>query len=67
MFALPLWVYALLLAALAPWVARALQAALEDRRRRRTLEFLRDAGLDAERRGSVGRGAAANGMGRREP
>jgi hypothetical protein len=50
MFALPLWVYALVLAAVAPWVARALQAALEQRRRRRTLEFLHDAGLNAERR-----------------
>ncbi len=40
---LPVWLVALVVAALAPWAARALQAALERRVRRRTLALLADA------------------------
>jgi hypothetical protein len=45
MFPVPLWVAALVLAGLAPWVVGAAQSWLERRTRRRTEAILRDAGL----------------------
>ena len=50
MFTVPLWAVALAIAAVAPWCASALQAALERRRRERTRQLLREAGLSDDRR-----------------
>ena len=41
----PIWLVALVLAAFAPWGVRALQLALEQRLRRRTLAMLARAGM----------------------
>jgi hypothetical protein len=43
MTSIPVWLVALVLAALAPWAARALETVLVRRQRRRTLEFLAQA------------------------
>jgi len=50
MFSIPLWVVALGLAAVAPWIVGALQAALERRRRERTRALLRELGLPVDHR-----------------
>jgi len=46
----PIWLLALVMAALAPWAARALQAWLEHRLRRRTLDVLARAFPQPDRR-----------------
>jgi hypothetical protein len=58
---IPVWFVALVLAAAAPWVVRALQAALERRVRRRTLDFISEAlaARDAQREHSDEREQAA--------
>ena len=48
MFSIPLWVLALGLAAVAPWIVGVLQASLERRRRERTRALLRELGLRAD-------------------
>jgi hypothetical protein len=48
MFSIPLWVLALGLAAVAPWVVGALQGVLERRRRERTRALLRELGLPVD-------------------
>jgi hypothetical protein len=45
----PLWVVALIVAAVAPWCARALQVTLERRVRRRTLDTIAQARDEADK------------------
>ena len=48
MFSIPLWVVALGLAAVAPWIVGFVQGALERRRRERTRALLRELGLGGD-------------------
>jgi len=53
MFTVPFWIFALALAAVAPWAAGVIQGVLERRRRERTRALLRELGLPVREDGDT--------------